>query len=228
MLATHPLTDKGTKDASGNELYADNPPATGSYAGLYNPTAITAPMDWKRWANAVGVPAVGFVVAHFIEAPTFRSALQFFSFGYGVRGFGKGIIDLAAKIATNYGFGQRLYDGEMRASVLAANQGNPNAAALSSLPAASSQAQAGAAGVPRVGAGWPSMPREPGAVSTATGTPTPPAAPAPPLPPAVATQTPILTPPVSSMVPASQQQSALRGVPRDRRGIFTPWGDAAG
>jgi hypothetical protein len=233
LLATHALTDKGVQDANGVELYADNPPTTGSYAGLYNPTAICSPMNLPRWANAVLVPGTIFVVAHFVKAPTFRAAMQFFAFGYGVRGFGKGIIDLMAVIATKYGFGQRLYDGEMRAQVLKANSGNQQANALASLPAAGlgAVAKCGAgcecAKCKQPGVGWPSLPREP--ANATTGAKPPPNTPPQTgqiLPPA---QTPdggtsgsgirTRTPPQPQFQPGP-----LLGTPR-RGGLYEPFGD---
>jgi hypothetical protein len=236
LLATHPLTDKGTKDANGNELYADNPPATGSYAGLFNPTAITSPMDLARWANAVLVPGTIFVVAHFVRAPTFRSAMQFFAFGYGIRGLGKGVIDLMALVSTKFGLGQRLYDGEMRAMVLKDNNGNQQANALASLPAAglgAAMKQVGAgcgagcacakckqtpANPP--GVGWPSLPRE--QANAASTSPRPPNAPtnAPP-PPA---QQPPQGGGSGGGSSGAFSPGPLLGTPR-RRGLYTPFGD---
>jgi hypothetical protein len=234
LLATHPLTDKGSQDAEGHELYADNPPTTGSYAGLFNPTAITSPMDLARWANAVLVPGVVFVIAHFVNGPTFRSSLQFFAFGYGIRGLGKGVIDGMALITRKFGLGQRLYDGEMRAMVLKDNQGNQQANPLASLPAAGlgsvKQVGAGKADCPECaknkqpqGVGWPSLPREqPGAPSTSN----PPGTTTAPPPPAggggggQARTQPNLPPPAPGPLlgpPASQKQH--------RR--YAPFGDYA-
>jgi colicin import membrane protein len=205
LIATHALTGTAAP-------YTDTAPTTGSYAGLLNPTAICAPMNLPRWANAVGVPAVGFVVAHFVKGPVVRSALQFFAFGYGVRGVGKAVIDLLAKVTTNMPVGQRLYDGEMRAMLLKSGGGTIPAGSVA-LPSAGLGAprQLGAPCAcgggcakckPQVpGVGWPSMPRvpppPPGATQTqATMTPprTPPAPPtAPPAP------IPNATSPVPSM-----------------------------
>lgn len=202
MLATHALTDKNAKDSTGAyELYGDSPPADGNYAGLYNPTAICAPMDWKRWVFGLVGAAVPLTVAHFVSAPTGRAALQFFGFGYGIRVVGKGLIDGLAMLTVHTGTGQRLYDGEMRAAVLKASNGDATASALNDLPRAMSQAQAGAAGVPKLagapckdcgptaGAGFPSVPREPGrststpANGNLTQTPAPVPYPSPPPPP---------------------------------------------
>ena len=168
-LATHPLVDKNAKDASGNELYADNPPTTGNYAGLYNPTAICAPMDATRWAVGLAMAGIPLITAHFVQAPNLRSGLQFFGFAAGVRIVGKALTDLVASTLTNNPIGQRLYDGEMRAMVLKNNQGNMTSPALASLPTAGlgrpmlgaapcapcAQKAAGTAGV-----AYPSMPRE--------------------------------------------------------------------
>lgn len=178
LIATHALTLKSAATTTTPALYADNPPTTGSYAGLFNPTAITSPMNLPRWANAVGAPALVFVVAHFVKSPVARSSMQFFAFGYGVRGVGKGIMDLMAKVTTSFGLGQRLYDGEMRAQVLKANSGSNQAAALANLPAAGlGQPARQLAAAPCAtancgncakckqqpapsGVGWPSQPRE--------------------------------------------------------------------
>jgi hypothetical protein len=177
MLATHALTDKNAKDANGYELYADNPPTDGDYPGLFNATAVCSPMNAWRWGNAVAIPALLFGGAHFVSAPTLRSSLQFFAFGYGIRGVGKGLIDAMAALTVHTGTGQRLYDGEMRAGVLKANNGNNQADALASLPSAGLGKPQLAApctdcGDKQVakpqGAGWPSMPVSPGARSTST------------------------------------------------------------
>jgi hypothetical protein len=166
VLATHALTDKSTKDANGYELYADNPPADGDYVGLFNATAICSPMDWKRWVFGLLGAAAPLGLAQLVSAPTARSALQFFGFGYGVRVVGKGVIDGVAALARHTGFGQRLYDGEMRAAVLKANNGNNQANDLASLPSAGLGAPKQLAGAPckdcgdKTGAGYPSMPRE--------------------------------------------------------------------
>ena len=189
MLATHALTDKGTKDANGNELYADNPPTTGDYTGLYNATAICAPMDVKRWLVGVGgltvLPLVG---AHFVKNDTARSALQFFAFAAGVRIIGKGVTDLVAGMLTANPIGQQLYDGEMRASVLKSNNGNQSATPLASLPSAGLGRPRLGAGAPcapcadKTGAGYPSMPREVASGAQAPA-PTPATQMAPPPPP---------------------------------------------
>jgi hypothetical protein len=184
MLATHALTDKNAKDANGYELYADNPPTDGDYPGLFNATAVCSPMDWKRWVFGLVGAAVPLTVAHFVSAPTGRAALQFFGFGYGIRVVGKGLIDGLSMLTIHTGTGQRLYDGEMRAGVLKANNGNNQADALASLPSAGLGKPQLAApctdcGDKQVakpqGAGWPSMPVSPGARSTSN--PSPPAPP---------------------------------------------------
>jgi hypothetical protein len=195
-LATHPLVDKNAKDAAGNELFADNPPTTGDYAGLYNATAICAPMDATRWAVGLAISGIPLITAHFVQAPHLRSGLQFFGFAAGVRIVGKALTDLVASTLTKNPIGQRLYDGEMRAMALKDAQGNSAAPALASLPTAGlgrpmlgqpgcapcaqKAAQTGAAGV-----AYPSMPRE---VARPAATPTPalnPASPPPTAPPAI-------------------------------------------
>lgn len=190
FIATHALTDKGTKDSNGNELYADNPPTSGNYSGLFNPTAICAPMDLGRWAAGIGVPAAMFVTANFVKAPMVRASMQFAAFGWGVRVVGKGAIDAIAMLTKGMGTGQRLYDGEMRAAVLKANNGNQQAAELASLPSAGlGRPQLGkplgdCAPCEQKNLGYPSMPRETGGQSQ-TQAPTPQmTAPPPPPPPA--------------------------------------------
>jgi hypothetical protein len=171
VLATHALTDKGTKDANGVELYADNPPTSGSYTGLYNPTAIAAPMNALRWVAGLLVAIVPITIAQYVKSNVGRSTLQMFGFAAGLRVVGKGLIDLMAFLTKKTGFGQRLYDGEMRAAALkATGQGATPTVPLSSLPSA------GLGGVPKqglgckcqeqqkppppAGTGWPSYPRE--------------------------------------------------------------------
>lgn len=197
MLATHALTDKNAKNADGQELYADNPPTDGNYVGLFNPTAICAPMDWKRWVFGLLGAAVPLGAAQLVSGPTARSALQFFGFGYGVRVVGKGLIDGLALLTKSTGMGQRLYDGEMRAAVLKANNGNNQANELASLPAAGLGASKQLAGAPckdcgdkqqAAGTGYPSMPREtvtPGATPSSSNA-TPPGPPPPPATPPAA------------------------------------------
>jgi hypothetical protein len=227
VLATHALTDKGTKDANGIELYADNPPTTGSYSGLFNATAICAPMDAKRWIVGLLVAGVPITIAHFISAPTGRAALQFFGAAAGFRILGKGLIDLVAMVAKANPTGQRLYDGEMRAAALkSGGASNPELASLPSAGLGKPTAQVGAAGckpgcacarcgtarVP-TGAGYPSMPRE---VAPAGGTPTTQLQPPPPPPPPG-------NPPPGNPPPAIRSTSltGTNGTPMKR---FGQWG----
>ena len=218
VLATHALTDKGTKDASGYELYADNPPADGDYVGLFNATAICSPMDWKRWVFGLLGAAAPLGLAQLISAPTARSALQFFGFGYGVRVVGKGVIDGVAMLTRHTGFGQRLYDGEMRAAVLKANNGNNQANDLASLPSAGLGApkqlgapckDCGDKAQPATGAGYPSMPREVAAPTSGATTAAQQAQTAPPSP-----------PPAPGLTPANFNPGPLTGVPKN--GAATP------
>jgi hypothetical protein len=124
FLATHALTDKQQKDAAGNELYADTPPSDGSYKGLFNATAVLAPMNLPRWGAGIALAAVPIIMANWIRSGAGRSALQFFGFGAGVRVLGKGFQDLMGMVFKKTSFGQRLYDGEMRASALKAGDGS--------------------------------------------------------------------------------------------------------
>ena len=142
FLATHALTDKNAKDANGNELYADSPPADGSYPGMFNAAAIAAPMDMKRWAGAVGIVALPLVGSGFVKSGAGRSALQLFAFGALVRGAGKAAKDLVAKFASHTATGQRLYDAEMRGAALKAKDGSE-----------ASLVSAGLGQTPRIGCG---------------------------------------------------------------------------
>lgn len=119
-LSTHALTDKNAKDASGNELYADTPPTDGAYKGLFNGTAVLAPMDLKRWGVGVAVAGAPIVVASFVKSSAGRSALQMFGFGAALRLVGKGLTDGVRMLSQKTAIGQRLYDGEARAAALKA------------------------------------------------------------------------------------------------------------
>lgn len=219
VLATHALTDKGTKDANGHELYADNPATTGSYAGLFNATAICAPMDVTRWLAGLATAGFPLLVAHFVGGPVVRSSLQFFGFGAGVRIVGKGLTDLVAMVTKTTPIGQRLYDGEMRAAALkSGGSANPE---LASLPSAglgnkAPKTLAGPDCAPCAdktkGAGYPSMPREVAAPAAGAQQPTTVVAPPPPPPP----------PPAA--VPPSNNGVTLRGIPVARRAPGANWG----
>jgi hypothetical protein len=223
LLATHALTDKGTKDAQGNELYADNPSTTGDYTGLYNATAICAPMDVKRWLVGVGAMAgLPLLAAHFVKNDMARSGLQFFGFAAGVRIVGKGLTDLVAGMLTTNPIGQQLYDGEMRAAALKANNGNPAATALASLPSAGlGRPRLGAAApgcapcADKTGAGYPSMPREVAAPAASTPAPGPATQMAPPPAPPPAPPAPAFPNQVSTLTGAA-------GAPKLNR---FAWGD---
>ena len=231
VLATHALTDKRTKDAAGNELYADTPPTSGSYTGLYNATAIAAPMNVVRWLAGGLITVVPITIGHYVKSNVGRSSLQMFGFAAGIRIFGKALIDLAAFLTKKNGFGQRLYDGEMRASALqTTGQGATPTVPLTSLPSA------GLGGVPKqgqdfgcactpkpqnqqapAGTGWPSYPREIVNQSTSPGgttapTPTTQALPPPPPPPPA---------------PPAPAQEALVGVPRASARNPYLWGEKA-
>ena len=253
FMATHALTAKGTTDPSGAPLYADNPPTTGQYTGLFNPTAIAAPLwqggAWKRLGVdivvGVGLP---FGVAMFIKnttpgQKTAKTAFTIAGYGAAVRIFGKMAIDGLAMLSMKTAIGQQLYDGEMRASVLAANNGNGQATQLASLPSAGlGKALPAASGAGKVGkpdcepcaqqaqqakqgagAGYPSMPREVASQST-TATP-----PMPPPPPVASSPTAQLNPPPTIVTapppppPPPMAQSQLTGKPAQKFNPFT-WG----
>lgn len=201
FLATHALTGTAVP-------YVDTPPTTGDYPGLYNATAICAPMDMKRWllgsAVTIGLP-LG--IAYMIKSDTARTSLQLMAFGAFVRIVGKGAIDGIAKLTNTNMVGQRLYDGEMRSQVLAANGGTfpatvqlPTAGLGKALGAKPPCAPCDAA---KAGAGYPSIPRE----TTATAA-TPPAQAQMQPPPAQ------LPPPAAATAPPVFQTQVLTGVPR--------------
>lgn len=232
VMATHSLTVATAATATTAGTYTDTPPSTGDYAGLYNATAICAPMDAKRWIVGVLTAGVPLTIAHFIAAPTGRAALQFFGVAAGFRIVGKGLIDLVAMVSKNTQLGQQLYDGEMRAMMLKDNGGAQTGSGgnLATLPSAGlGRARLGAGcacggqcaqcKTMTKGAGYPSMPREVAAAQAAT--------PPPPPPPVAVTQptqqlsnTSVTAPPAS----LNPMQSTLTGVPKPRS-RFSSWGD---
>jgi hypothetical protein len=126
VLATHALgtSTTGSVGTDGKPLYGDTPLTTGAYTGLYNATAILAPMNVWRWvAGVVGMTGVPLVIAAFIKNPVGRSALQFFAFGAGMRVLGKAADDLMAYLFGRTSWGARLYDGEARAAALKSTSG---------------------------------------------------------------------------------------------------------
>jgi len=225
LIATHAITLKSAATSTTPALYADTPPTSGDYQGLFNPTAITAPMNILRWVNAIGGPAVLFTIARFIPNVNVRAAFQFGAFGYGVRTVGKGLIDLVAKLSGSMQIGQQLYDGELRAQVLQANQGNNQAPALGNLPAAGlgrvpcgkCNGKPGCADCARKGLGWPSMPRELPAATSTTAPTAPPAAPPAVIPPPASVMT-AATParPATPATPPGASTSGLTGAPKSK------------
>ena len=240
FLATHALVASTTTATAGAaQTYTDTPPTSGDYQGLYNATAICAPMNATRWLAGLGVAGVPLVIAHFVSAPTGRAALQFFGFAAGVRIVGKGLIDMVAQLVQSNPIGQQLYDGEMRAAVLAANQGNASAAALSTLPTAGlgrgpRQLGAGKPGcapcaTKALGTGYPSAPRQATmGASTAPSAPIPATTPTTQNQPPAATATPAAATPPPAPAPTASNNSGLTGTRRGvgasaKRGRFN-WG----
>lgn len=213
LLATHALTDKGTKDAAGHELYADNPPTTGDYAGLFNATAICAPMNVWRWVvGLVGMTGVPLAISFAVSNDVGRASLQAASFGAGIRIVGKALIDLVAYVTMWTPMGQQLYDGEMRAQVYASGDTTP----LASLPSTGlGKAEKAGTGAPandagkESGTGWPSMPRE---TANAQSTGGEGGAPPPPAPPTT-----------TSSQPGPSQPGYLAGLPPKRPNPYL-WG----
>lgn len=135
--ANHNTVTTPVNGTDGNPLYGDTPPAASagsSYTGLYNATAILAPMDWKRWAAGVAITGLPFIATIWVKAPVGRSALQFFGFGAGVRVLGKALNDLLAMLTGRTSWGARMYDGEARAAALKAVSGNLNDTSLALFP----------------------------------------------------------------------------------------------
>jgi hypothetical protein len=214
LLATHALTDKGAKDAAGNELYADTPPTTGDYAGLFNATAICAPMNVTRWlVGLLGMTGVPFALSFAVSNDVGRAALQAASGGAAIRIVGKALIDLVAYVTMWTPLGQQLYDGEMRAQVYASGNTDP----LTSLPSTGLGAKQTGTGAPAAegdkaekknGTGWPSMPRETANAGSTGGE-------GGALPPAVQ--------PVDRGQPQAGQPGYLAGLPPKRPNPFL-WG----
>jgi hypothetical protein len=208
ILATHALTDKGTKDAGGHELYADTPPTSGDYAGLFNATAICAPMNVWRWLVGLGgMTGVPLLISFAVSNDVGRSSLQAASFGAGIRIVGKALIDLVAYVTMWNPIGQQLYDGEMRSQVMASGNTDPLASLPSSgLGGIEKKAGTGEApGKDAQGTGWPSTPRE-RASAESTDAPPPPA-------PAVPTSS-------NPSPPQAGQPGYLAGLPPKRPGLY--------
>lgn len=216
--ATHPLTAPTT--AGGAMI--DTPPTTGPYANLFNPTAIAAPL-WvspTRMLVGGGVLLLFWGGAGLIKTPGWKTGLTIAGYGAGVRILGKLAIDgLAAMLMTNP-TGQQLFDGEMRANLLA--QGQTTAQINNTLPSAGlgqppllkssnhcapCAANQQGTGYPAPGAAWPSLPRE---IATANQARMPPPATIPP-----ATQPPASLPPATPPPPPPPggPQGQLTGVP---------------
>jgi hypothetical protein len=209
FIATHSLTDKGSKDASGSELYADNPPSASTtsflnkgYGGLFNATAVLAPMNLPRWGAGLLLPAVAIGSAAFIKSPAGRSAVQMFGFGAAMKTAGKALTDLVSMVTKKTSVGQRLYDGEARAAALKVGDGSE-----ASLPSAGLGKPAKQMGVGGCCGGCASGGKCTKTLTTTNAAPPPP--PPPPPPPAQNLTGPIdkvLTPPgtgapVSSIEP---------------------------
>ncbi len=195
-LATHAL-------GGSTGAYTDTPPTSGTYNGLYNATAVIAPMGWLRWGVGLGLTAVPLVAARWVKAPVGRSALQFFGFGVGFRVVGKGLQSLFAYVFKNASFGQRLYDAEVRAYYLKANAGT--------IPSTVSLPSSGLGEVPELGCGK--------CANCITGvgaccgkgrngpTPTPTASMAPPPPPPPSpTWVPTPAPPMQTLTPPNRNR----------------------
>jgi len=121
FATTHSLQDSGQKDSTGNVIYSDPRGPTGSpYEGLYNPTAIAAPM----WASPMRMLVAGGVLLLFwggaglAKGPGLKTGLTIAGYGAGVRIFGKMAIDGLAAMTMTSPMGQQLFDGEMRANLL--------------------------------------------------------------------------------------------------------------
>jgi len=224
-LATHALTAGTNASVGGYPSLIDTPPTSGVYSGLFNATAIIAPMGLLRWGVGLGLTAVPLIAAHWIKAPTGRSALQFFGFGVGFRVVGKGMQDLFAYMFKSTSFGLRLYDGEVRAWAMKSGQlsfvagtSDESGALAGAFPAA------GLGDVPRIGCGKCAncltgvgsccMKGKNGPTPTAAAAPPPP--PPPPPPPA---QTPapsptwVPTPSQSNPTPTRVASPPSRNIP---------------
>jgi hypothetical protein len=114
FLATHALTAAA---AAGS--FTDGANGT-VYPGLFNATAVLAPMNWQRWAAGIAGPLVPIFAATMVKAPAGRSALQMFGVGALLHTAGKGLQTLVAHFSNTTSFGNRLYDAEIRAAQLSA------------------------------------------------------------------------------------------------------------
>lgn len=228
-LATHALVAGTATTTGGTSTYTDTPPTSGDYNGLYNATAVLAPMNLTRWLAGTIGPAVPIIAAQMIKAPAGRAALQMFGFGALMRTAGKAITNLVASMTNTTAVGLRLYDAEARAGALQTAQGGDISS--NNFPTTG----LGAGNIRRMGAGsvadttanamkanrsscrcqncttYPqrkcTSSQSPVSTSTPTQSVPPPPVPVPPPPPPAATQPPVYTQP-PQMPPASTSSTS--------------------
>ena len=242
FMATHPLQTSTTTGTNGQALYTDTPNTTGQYVGLFNGTAVLAPMDWQRWLAGAAITLIPMGLAFWpikATSPGLRASLQTFAFGAGIRVLGKGLQDLASAMLSFTCIGQRLYDPEIRARALTAVNGNTSDATVTGFPSSGlgrphplqgTQTRPGlapAAVIRRLGpgVGAPSKctkcgkPGVAGCCATLGGCCPPPAAAAPP--PQASTNPP------SSFVAPTAPGAGVTGIPRSSPSNPYSWGDDA-
>ena len=136
FVATHALTTTTNKDAAGHVLYADTPPTTGTYTGLFNGTAVVAPMyvSWQRWLFPGLVAVLPIWGARYVRSNTARATVQMFGVGAGIRWLGKALTDGVATLLSYTCTGQRLYDPEIRGHALRKVNGNANDPSVTGFP----------------------------------------------------------------------------------------------
>ena len=136
FVATHALTTTANKDAAGHVLYADTPPTTGTYTGLFNGTAVVAPMyvSWQRWLFPGLVAVLPIWGARYVRSNTARATVQMFGVGAGIRWLGKALTDGVATLLSYTCTGQRLYDPEIRGHALRKVNGNANDPSVTGFP----------------------------------------------------------------------------------------------
>jgi hypothetical protein len=111
-LATRPLvTGKPANEAGVDTTMVDNVPA----GELPNRTAVSAPMNLKRWAAGVAGTVLPIGISAIKMPSGAQTALRGFGLGWGIRTIAKGGTDLVAMLMKGKPTGERLFQPEFAA-----------------------------------------------------------------------------------------------------------------